>query len=64
MAADAPSYRYPFHARPADVEAVAPAHWTGWSRYQGDEAVVQQALEELLREVGLQVGRHKRNGGA
>lgn len=61
MAVTAVSYRYPFQAS-GSTQSVAPADWRGWSSYQGIEATVQKALDELIDGVALQIGSYARNG--
>jgi hypothetical protein len=59
-AADAVSYRYPFVDAKTDPEGVAPSNWKGWTAYQGDEKSVREAVAELFRRAGVQIGIWKR----
>ncbi len=56
------SYRYPFFLEGKKGTPIAPAEFTGWDDYQGDERSVKHALEELLEAAGRDIGRAVRSG--
>jgi hypothetical protein len=53
---DSVSYRYPFVDPPKSSLGIAPCAWAGWDAYQGPEQDVRDAIDELIRRAGMQVG--------
>lgn len=54
------SYRYPF-VDSKTSEGIAPANYTDWSTYQGDEAKVKDAIIELIKRTKTQINIYNRS---